>query len=68
MPLLEHIAPEKNTHPAARQDWQRRLTTVLAQTPVELRAILAEQTLPLQKIMGFRKATLFPCHSRKRLS
>nr|WP_246506732.1 FliM/FliN family flagellar motor switch protein [Kistimonas asteriae] len=60
MPLLEHLAPGKNRHPAARHHWQRRLTTALSQTPVELRAILAEQTLPLQKIMGFKKGDIVP--------
>ncbi len=60
MSLLEHIAPGRHRHPAAHQHWHRRLTTTLSQTPVELRAILAEQTLPLQKIMGFRKGDIVP--------
>ncbi len=62
MSLLERIAPGKICHPETKKSlhWQQRLTTALSQTPVELRAILAEQTLPLQKIMDFRKGDIVP--------
>ena len=61
MSLLERIAPGRSGNLTAQHPhWRQSLTTALSQTPVELRAILAEQTLPLQKIMDFRQGDIVP--------